>query len=75
MVGIICKTTTPLCSEGYVQASQAGIELWRARSISGDIDAGVEVVIVGMKGLTLFVIPHSHRGQFVQCLRCERGCS
>ncbi len=53
MVGIICKTTTPLCPVGYVQA---GIELWRARSISGDIDAGVEVVIVGMKGLTLFVI-------------------
>ena len=53
MVGIICKTTTPLCPEGCVQA---GIELWRARSISGDIDAGVEVVIVGMKRLTLFVI-------------------
>jgi len=72
MVGIIYKTTTPLCPEGYVQV---GIELWRACSISGDIDAGVEVVIVGRKGLTLFVIPHSPRGQFVQCLRCERGCS
>ncbi|MFC1861454.1 NfeD family protein [Chloroflexota bacterium] len=53
MVGTICQTTTPLCPKGYVQA---GIELWRACSISGDIDAGVEVVIVGMKGLTLFVI-------------------
>ena len=53
MVGTICQTTTPLCPKGYVQV---GIELWRARSISGDIDAGVEVVIVGMKGLTLFVI-------------------
>ncbi len=53
MVGTICQTITPLCPKGYVQA---GIELWRARSISGDIDAGVEVVIVGMKGLTLFVI-------------------
>ena len=53
MVGTICQTTTPLCPKGYVQV---GIELWRACSISGDIDAGVEVVIVGMKGLTLFVI-------------------
>ena len=52
MVGIICRTTTPLCPLGYVQA---GIELWRAYSISGDVDAGVEVVTVGMKGLTLFV--------------------
>ena len=53
MVGTICQTTTPLCPKGYVQV---GIELWRACSISADIDAGVEVVIVGMKGLTLFVI-------------------
>ena len=62
MVGIICKTTTPLCPEGYVQA---GIELWRARSISGDIDAGVEVVIVGMKGLTLFVISSVEHSEMV----------
>jgi membrane protein implicated in regulation of membrane protease activity len=52
MVGTICQTTTSLCPVGYVQA---GTELWRAYSIAGDIDAGVEVVIVGIKGLTLFV--------------------
>ncbi len=54
MVGIICRTTTPLSPVGYVQAD---IELWRACSIAGDIDAGVEVVTVGIKGLTLFVTP------------------
>lgn len=54
MVGVMCRTTTPLCPVGYVQA---GSELWRACSIAGDIDAGVEVVIIGMKGLTLFVTP------------------
>ncbi len=54
MVGIICRTTTPLSPVGYVQAD---IELWRACSIAGDIDVGVEVVTVGIKGLTLFVTP------------------
>jgi len=54
MVGTICQTTTPLCPKGHVQA---GVELWQACSVSGDIDAGVEVVIVSVKGLTLFVAP------------------
>jgi membrane protein implicated in regulation of membrane protease activity len=54
MVGLRCTTTMPLSPMGYVQA---GSELWRACSIAGDIDAGVEVVTVGMKGLTLFVTP------------------
>jgi membrane-bound ClpP family serine protease len=53
MVGTCCQTITRLCPSGYVQA---GTELWRAYSIAGDIDAGVKVVIVGIKGLTLFVI-------------------
>ena len=59
MVGTICQTTTPLCPKGYVQS---GTELWRAYSIAGDIDAGVEVVIVGIKGLTLFVMLSSDTG-------------
>ena len=52
MIGTICRSITPLCPKGQVQA---GTELWRACSISGDIDTGVEVVIVGIKELTLFV--------------------
>jgi membrane protein implicated in regulation of membrane protease activity len=59
MIGTICQTTTPLCPKGYVQS---GTELWRAYSIAGDIDAGVEVVIVGIKGLTLFVMLSSDTG-------------
>ncbi len=54
LIGVKCITTTPLFPDGYVRV---GTELWRACSIAGDIDAGVEVVTVGMKGLTLFVTP------------------
>ncbi|MBM3143174.1 MAG: hypothetical protein FJ005_09095 [Chloroflexi bacterium] len=59
MVGTICQTTTPLCPKGYVQS---GTEIWQACSIFGDIDAGVEVVIIGIKGLTLFVTLSSDTG-------------
>jgi membrane protein implicated in regulation of membrane protease activity len=52
MIGTICQTTTPLCPVGYVQV---GTELWRACSVCGDIGAGAELVIIGIKGLTLFV--------------------
>lgn len=53
LVGARCRTTTPLSPVGYVQV---GNELWRACSKVGDIDAEVEVVIVGLKGVTLFVM-------------------
>lgn len=56
VVGSICRTKTPLCPNGYVQS---GAELWQAYSISGHIDAGVEVFVVEMKGLTLFVASSS----------------
>jgi membrane-bound ClpP family serine protease len=56
LVGVRCITTTPLSPVGYVRA---GSELWRARSISGDIDAEVEVIISEVKGLTLFVMQSS----------------
>ncbi|MFC1909792.1 NfeD family protein [Chloroflexota bacterium] len=52
MVGTACRTTTSLCPTGYVQA---GTELWRARSNSGDIAADVEVMITEIKGLTIYV--------------------
>ena len=54
MVDIRCRTITPLSPVGYVQA---GSELWRAYSITRDIDAEVEVVITEVKGLTLLVLP------------------
>ena len=56
LVGVRCITTTPLSPVGYVRA---GSELWRAHSISGDIDAEVEVIIFEVKGLTLFVMQSS----------------
>ena len=54
LIGIKCTTTTPLLPDGYVRV---GTELWRARSVSGDIDVEAEVVIVGIKRLTLLVKP------------------
>jgi membrane-bound ClpP family serine protease len=52
LIGIECTTTTPLQPDGYVWV---GTELWRARSVSGNIDVEAEVVIVGVKRLTLLV--------------------
>jgi len=70
IIGTICQTTTPLCPKGYVQV---GTELWRARSIAGDIDTGVEVVTVGRKGLTLFVTPSSDTGKRKVLNRLSEG--
>jgi membrane-bound ClpP family serine protease len=52
LIGIMCRTTTPLSPIGYVKV---GGELWLAHSIAGDIDSEVEVVIVELRGLTLLV--------------------
>ena len=52
LVGIKCRTTTPLSPKGYVKV---GSELWQAHSIDRDINSEVEVVIVEVKGLTLLV--------------------
>jgi len=52
LIGIECTTTTPLHPDGYVRV---GTELWRARSVSGNIDVEAEVVIIGVKRLTLLV--------------------
>ena len=54
MVGSRCIVATPLCPEGYVKT---GGELWRARSTATDSDAGVEVVVTEVRGLTLLVVP------------------
>ena len=53
MVGSKCKATTPLAPRGYVRF---GSELWRASS-SSIINAGEEVIVVGIKGMTLLVSP------------------
>jgi membrane-bound serine protease (ClpP class) len=55
MVGSKCKTTTQLAPKGYVRV---GSELWQASS-SSTINAGEEVVIVGIEGMTLMVSPTS----------------
>ena len=54
LIGIKCTTATRLFPDGYVRV---GAELWRARSTAEDIEFGTEVVIVDIKGLTVFVIP------------------
>jgi membrane protein implicated in regulation of membrane protease activity len=57
LVGVRCKTVTPLSPTGYVQV---GDELWKAYSTTGRVEAGIEVVIEEVKGLTLRVSPVSH---------------
>jgi membrane protein implicated in regulation of membrane protease activity len=51
-------TTTQLTPRGYVKV---GSELWRATSIGPDIDEGREVVITGLKRLTLLVAPQEDK--------------
>ena len=53
-VGSKCKATTPLTPRGYVRV---GSELWKASSTSSIIDKDEEVVIVGVKDLTVLVAP------------------
>jgi membrane-bound ClpP family serine protease len=57
LVGVRCKTVTPLSPNGYVQV---GDELWKAYSTTGRVETGIEVVILEVKGLTLRVSPVSH---------------
>lgn len=54
MIGTKCRTVEPLSPNGYVRV---GAELWQARSITGNIDPGTEVVILDVNGLTLVVKP------------------
>ncbi len=59
LIGVKCRTTTPLSPEGYVRV---GTELWRACSMAGDIETGAELVIVGINRLTLLVRPSTDTG-------------
>ncbi len=52
-VGSKCQVTMPLAPKGYVRVKG---ELWQARANSA-IDAGEEVVIVGIERMTLLVSP------------------
>lgn len=54
MVGCCGKAVTPLAPGGYVRVEG---ELWRALSAGPDIDKDEEIVVVEIKGLTLFVAP------------------
>ncbi|MDH5781985.1 MAG: NfeD family protein, partial [Dehalococcoidia bacterium] len=53
-IGSRGRATTPLTPKGYVRVST---ELWKASSTDSNIDAGEEVVIVGIEGMSLFVAP------------------
>jgi membrane-bound ClpP family serine protease len=60
MVGCCGKAATSLAPDGYVQVNG---ELWQALSTGPKIDAGQEIIVVGIKRLTLFVAPpHNNQG-------------
>jgi len=52
-IGSRGRTTTPISPKGYVRVNG---ELWQASS-SSTIDAGEEIAIVGMEGMTLLISP------------------
>ena len=52
-IGSRGRTTTPISPKGYVRVNG---ELWQASS-SSTIDAGVEITVVGMEGMTLLISP------------------
>lgn len=54
IIGVKGETTTKLSPYGYVRVEG---ELWRACSIDRNINQGIEVVIIDIKGVTLFVMP------------------
>jgi membrane-bound ClpP family serine protease len=58
LIGIRCRTITPLSPNGYVKVAS---ELWQAYSMDREINSEVEVVIVELKGLTLIVTIASDR--------------
>ncbi len=52
MLGSEGKAVSPLAPEGMVRIKG---ELWRAKSASGRMDTGEEVIVVGQDGLKLIV--------------------
>jgi membrane-bound serine protease (ClpP class) len=61
-IGSRGRTTTPVSPTGYVRING---ELWRASSNS-TIDAGEEITVVGIEGMTLLISPvekdnHTHK--------------
>ena len=62
MVGCYGKATTPLAPNGYVRVEG---ELWWTSSTGPNIDEGDEIVIVGIKRLTLFVATLSNNRDII----------
>jgi membrane protein implicated in regulation of membrane protease activity len=52
-IGSRGRTTTPVSLKGYVRVNG---ELWQASS-SSTIDAGEEITVVGIEGMTLLISP------------------
>ena len=52
-IGSRGRTTTPISPRGYVRVNG---ELWQASS-SSTIDAGEEIAVVGIEGMTLLISP------------------
>jgi len=72
LIGVKCTTTTPLLPDGYVRV---GAELWQARSITGDIETGAEVIIVNINRLTLLVRPSTDTFDEGRNIRLETDLS
>lgn len=53
-IGSRGKVTTPVSPRGYIRI---GAELWKASSTDSSIDAGEEVIVIGIQGMTLLVAP------------------
>jgi membrane protein implicated in regulation of membrane protease activity len=62
-VGSKCRATMPLNPKGYVRVNG---ELWQARASSA-INAGEEVVIVGIDKMTLLVRPAKNESEELGC--------
>lgn len=56
LVGLAGKVVEPLALVGIIRVCD---EYWKAKSVDGDIEAGEEVEILGLEGLTL-IVRHKH---------------
>ena len=54
IIGTEGKAITPLAPVGYIRVQG---ELWQASSTTCKLEAGNDVVVIGMEGLRLLVIP------------------
>ncbi len=67
MIGSEGKVVKPIAPEGYVKVQ--GV-LWKATCAESNLEAGGEVVVVGIEGLRLIVSP---KGKQVRSQQCNKA--